>query len=73
MQTVPDHYTIGYIVFGDRRWISTECIKTTHGGDCGISKPHIYHRNCAMSDVPCDRYVLKVRIEIFNNIILRFA
>lgn len=69
MQAAPDHYTLGYIVSGDRRWISTEAIRTTHAGDCGISKPHVYHRNCSMSDVPYDRYVLKVRTETFQPII----
>lgn len=69
MQAAPDHYTLGYIVSGDRRWISTETIRTTHAGDCGIAKPHVYHRNCSMSDVPYDRYVLKVRTETFQPII----
>ena len=27
MQAAPDHYTLGYIVSGDRRWISTEVIR----------------------------------------------
>lgn len=69
MQAAPDHYTMGYIVTGDRRWISTETIRTCHGGDCGITKPHVYHRNCSMSDTPYERYVLKVRTEIFQPII----
>lgn len=69
MQAAPDHYTLGYIVSGDRRYISTETIRTTHTGDCGVSKPHVYHRNCSMSDVPYDRYVLKVRTEAFQPII----
>lgn len=69
MQAAPDHYTLGYIVSGDRRWISTETIRTTHAGDCGISKPHVYHHNCSMSDIPYDRYVLKVRTEAFQPII----
>ncbi|MBO5335906.1 MAG: helix-turn-helix transcriptional regulator [Lachnospiraceae bacterium] len=69
MQAAPDHYTIGYIVTGDRRWISTETIRTCHAGDCGITKPHVYHRNCSMSDTPYERYVLKVRPEIFQPII----
>lgn len=69
MQAAFDHYTLGYIVSGDRRYISTETIRTTHAGDCGISKPHVYHRNCSMSDTPYDRYVLKVRCEAFQPII----
>lgn len=69
MQAAFDHYTLGYIVSGDRRYISTETIRTTHAGDCGISKPHVYHRNCSMSDTPYDRYVLMVRCEAFQPII----
>lgn len=69
MQAAPDHYTLGYIVSGDRRYISTKTIRTTHAGDCGISKPHVYHRNCSMSDAPYDRYVLKVRTECFQPVI----
>lgn len=69
MQAAPDHYTLGYMVSGDRRWISTKVIRTSHAGDCGISKPHVYHRNCSMSDTPYDRYVLKVRTEAFQPII----
>lgn len=69
IQAAPDHYTMGYIVTGDRRWISTEAIRTTHAGDCGITKPHVYHRNCSMSDVPYERYVLKVREEAFQPIL----
>ena len=41
MQAAPDHYTLGYIVSGDRRWISTEAIRSSHAGDCGIAKPYI--------------------------------
>lgn len=69
MQAAPDHYTIGYLVSGDRKWISTETIRTSQSGDAGITKPHVYHRNCAMSDVPYDRYVIKVRSEVFKPII----
>jgi len=69
MQAAPDHYTIGYTVSGDRRWISTERIRTIHAGDAGISRPHVYHRNCPISDVPYDRYVIKVRTENFQPII----
>ena len=68
MQAASDHYSIAYIVSGDRRWISNEVIRTTHGGDTSISKPHVYHRNCSMSDVPYDRYLIKIRIETFQRL-----
>lgn len=69
MQAATDHYTIGYIVTGDRRWVATDNVRICHSGDFGIAKPNVYHRNCPMSDVPYDRYVIKVRTELFNPII----
>lgn len=61
--------TIGYMVSGDRRWIATDNIRVCHAGDFGISRPEVYHRNCPMSDVPYDRFVIKVRPRIFEPII----
>ena len=51
MQAASDHYMLGYLVSGDRKWFSYENIKIAHSGDVGISKPNVYHRNCAMSDI----------------------
>lgn len=42
---------------------------TMQAGDASISKSHVYHHNCSMSDVPYDWYVPKVRIEAFQPII----
>ena len=47
MQAASDHYMLGYLVSGDRKWFSYENIKIAHSGDVGISKPNVYHRNCA--------------------------
>ena len=69
MQAAHDHYTIGYMVSGDRRWIATDNIRVCHAGDFGIAKPEVYHRNCPISDVPYDRYVIKVRTKVFEPII----
>lgn len=69
MQAATDHYNIGFIVSGDRRWLSRDCVRTGHAGDIGIAKPDVYHRNCSMSDTPYDRYVLKIRTEIFQPVI----
>ena len=41
MQAAFDHYNIGFIVSGDRRWISRETIRSCHAGDVGISKPYV--------------------------------
>lgn len=48
MQAAHDHYTIGYMVSGDRRWIATDNIRVCHAGDFGIAKPEVYHRNCLL-------------------------
>ena len=69
MQAATDHYNIGFIVSGDRRWLSKDCVRTGHSGDIGITKPRVYHRNCSMSDTPYDRYVLKIRTGIFQPVI----
>ena len=69
MQAAHDHYTIGYMVSGDRRWIATDNIRVCHAGDFGIAKPEVYHKNCPISDVPYDRYVIKVRTKVFEPII----
>lgn len=63
MQAASDHYMLGYLVSGDRKWFSYENIKIAHFGDVGISKPNVYHRNCAMSDIPYERYIIKFRLE----------
>ena len=42
MQAAPDHYTLGYIVSGDRRWISTEVIRTTPMYIIGIVQCQIH-------------------------------
>ena len=63
MQAASDHYMLGYLVSGDRKWFSYENIKIAHSGDVGISKPNVYHRNCAMSDIPYERYIIKFRLE----------
>ena len=69
MQAATDHYNIGFIVSGDRRWLSKDCVRTGHAGDIGIAKPDVYHRNCSMSDTPYERYVLKIRTGIFQPVI----
>lgn len=38
MQAAHDHYTIGYMVSCDRRWIATDNIRVCHAGDFGIAK-----------------------------------
>lgn len=69
MQAATDHYNIGFILSGDRKWISNEYIRIGHAGNVGISKPNVYHRNCAMSDTPYERYILKIKTEAFSPVL----
>lgn len=69
MQAATDHYTMGYLVKGDRKWLSYERIGIAHSGDVGINKPNVYHRNCALSDTPYDRYLIKFRLEVLQPVI----
>ena len=69
MQAAHDHYTIGYMVSGDRRWIATDNIRVCHAGDFGIDQPAVYYRNCTISAVPYVRYVIYVSSEVFAPII----
>lgn len=69
MSAAPDHYTMSFIVSGDRKWFSYERIKIAHSGDVGISESGIYHRNCAMSDKQYDRYIIKFRLEVLKPLI----
>ena len=65
MTTTPS--VIWYQVIEDG--LQTDNIRVCHAGDFGIAKPEVYHRNCPISDVPYDRYVIKVRTEVFEPII----
>lgn len=69
MQAAYDHYSMGYLVSGDRKWFSYETVQIGHSGNAGISKPNIFHRNLPMSDLPYDRYLIKFKIEVLKPVI----
>lgn len=69
MQASFDHYSMVFLVSGDRKWFSYETIQIGHSGCVGIRKPNIYHRNLPMSDLPYDRYHIKFKIDALKPVI----
>ena len=69
MQAAFDHYSLGYLVSGDRKWFSYEKILAAHPGCLGITKPNVFHRNLPLSDMPYDRYLVKFRIEALEPVL----
>lgn len=69
MQAAYDHYSIGYMVSGDRKWFSYETIQIGHSGCVSIRKPNIFHRNLPMSDLPYERYHIKFKLEVIKPVI----
>lgn len=69
MEAAFDHYSIGFLVSGDRKWFSYETIQIAHAGNLGICKPNIFHRNLPMSDTPYDRYLIKFKYETIQPVI----
>ncbi len=69
MEVALDHYSIGYLITGDRKWFSYSKIGISHAGDIGFQKPGIFHRNLPMSDVAYDRFLIKYRKETILPVI----
>lgn len=59
MQMATDHYSIGYIISGDRKTIAPFGSYLSHAGDVTTLPPYIYHRTVAESDIPYERILIK--------------
>lgn len=59
LQMATDHYTISYIISGDRRTITPLCTYSYHGGNVAMSPPYVYHRTVPESGVPCESIMIK--------------
>lgn len=64
-----DHYAIGFLVSGDRKFFSYETIQIAHAGNVGICRPNIFHQNLPLSDAPYDRYLIKFRPEVIKPVL----
>ena len=59
MQMATDHYSIGYVISGDRHCITPLYCYDYHAGNVCISPPFILHRTQPGSDAPYIRYLIK--------------
>lgn len=59
LQMATDHYTISYIISGDRRVITPLFNYSYHGGDVALAPPYVYHRTVPGSNVPYESIMIK--------------
>lgn len=59
MQMATDHYSIGYVVSGDRRTITPLFSYSYHAGDVAMAPPLLFHRTVSESSAPYERYLIK--------------
>lgn len=66
MQMATDHYSIGYVVSGDRCTITPLFSYSYHAGDVALSPPLLFHRTVSESNAPYERYLIKFAPEMLQ-------
>ncbi|MDE6749110.1 MAG: AraC family transcriptional regulator [Lachnospiraceae bacterium] len=66
MQMATDHYSIGYVISGDRHCITPLYCYDYHTGNVCLSPPFILHRTLSGSDIPYKRYLIKFSPEFIQ-------
>lgn len=69
MEMATDHYSISYIISGDRRKITPLQTYFSHAGDVGLSAPFEYHRTFSASNAPYEKYLIKYTPEFIQPFI----
>lgn len=59
MEMATDHYSIGYIISGDRRTIMPGGTYSYHAGNVSMLRPFVYHRTIAESEETYERILIK--------------
>ena len=54
-----DHYSVGFLVSGDRRTITPQQTYDAHAGDVTVMPPYLYHRTISLSSAPYESYLIK--------------
>jgi AraC-like DNA-binding protein len=67
MEKAEKHYSLGFIISGDRRFITPYERYDAHAGDITAMPPGMYHRTFPMSDKPYVNYLIKVSTEIAES------
>ena len=62
MERAENHYSMGYIISGDRQIITPYAKYEIHKGDMFLIPPMLYHKTFALSDAPYENYLIKLSI-----------
>ncbi len=60
MEMAEEHFSLGYIISGDRRVITPFEQFELHAGDITTMPPRLYHRTFPLSDQPYSNYLIKM-------------
>ena len=72
MEQAEKHYGLGYILSGDRRFITPYEQYDAHAGDVTAMPPRIYHRTFSLSRRPYVNYLIKISPEVGEEFCARF-
>ena len=64
MEMADSHYSLGYIISGDRRVITPFQQFDVHAGNVTVMPPQLYHRTFSMSERPYISYLVKISEEL---------
>lgn len=66
MEIATDHYSLGFMIRGDRKAITPSATYSYHTGDVSMSRPYMYHRTFSLSDIPYESYLIKYTPEFIQ-------
>ncbi|MBP3889001.1 MAG: helix-turn-helix transcriptional regulator [Cellulosilyticum sp.] len=69
MQASIDHYSLAYIISGDRKTFTPNGFYIYHSGNISMAPPLLYHRTTPISDTPYERILIKFREEMITPLI----
>lgn len=69
MEMAEIHYSLGYIISGDRRVLTPYGHFDVHAGDIICMPPQLYHRTFPLSDQPYTNYLIKLSDEFAKSFI----
>ena len=69
MMVALDHYSLSYIIQGDRKTLTPTHIYTYHSGDITLAPPLNYGRTTSLSTLPYERILIKFSKEMIAPLI----
>ena len=67
MEMAHKHYSIGFLISGDRRLITPTTKFDAHAGDVTVMPPSLYHRTFSLSDKPYENYLIKISEQLADD------